>query len=233
MVARLGGDEFAVLAPRLQDQAAANVLAERVADALAEPVTLDGLPLDVTAAIGVAVYPDHGTDFTTLLRHAEVAMYDAKDRGARYAVYTPESDQNSPGAAGAARRPAPGARRSPGRTRSSSSTSRRSRSPTGEVVGVEALLRWHHPRRGLVSPEQLIKVAEHTAVMRLLTSRVLEDAIAQLAKWRAHGLDPAGLGQRQRPRPAPARLRRPARRSCSPSTACRPTRCSWRSPRAR
>ena len=54
---------------------------------------------------------------------------------------------------------------------------------TGEVVGVEALLRWRHPQRGLVSPEHLIKVAEHTAVMRLLTRRVLDDAIAQLAKW--------------------------------------------------
>ena len=59
---------------------------------------------------------------------------------------------------------------------------------TDEVVGVEALLRWHHPRRGMVSPEHVIKVAEHTAVMRLLTDRVLEDAIGQLAKWRAQGL---------------------------------------------
>ena len=88
----------------------ASVLAERVADALAEPVTLDGLPLDVTAAIGVAVHPDHGTDNTTLLRHAEVAMYDAKDRGATHAIYAPESDQNSPERLAAAGRPAPGAR---------------------------------------------------------------------------------------------------------------------------
>src|SRR5262245_47487868 len=74
-VARLGGDEFGVLAPRLADLAAARRLAETVAGALAEPVTLDGLPLDVTAAIGIALCPEHGTDHLTLLRHADVAMY--------------------------------------------------------------------------------------------------------------------------------------------------------------
>src|SRR5690606_20876223 len=73
LVTRLGGDEFAVLAPRLADSDAVGVLAGRVADALADPVVLDGLPLDVTAATGVALYPDHGTDVITLLRRAEVA----------------------------------------------------------------------------------------------------------------------------------------------------------------
>src|SRR5690606_41273336 len=96
LVARLGGDEFAIFAPRLRDSAAATVLAERVAAALAEPVTLEGLPLDVTAAIGVAIHPDHGTDATALLRHAEAALYDAKERGAAYDNYTQDSDQNSP-----------------------------------------------------------------------------------------------------------------------------------------
>jgi diguanylate cyclase (GGDEF)-like protein len=186
-VARLGGDEFAVLAPRLVDPEASKVLAQRVADALAEPVNMDGLPLDVTAAIGVAVYPDHGTDNTTLLRHAEVAMYDAKDRGAVYAIYSPESDQNSPERlellADLRRALEVG----------SSDEIQLFYQPqielaTGEVVGLEALLRWNHPRRGFVSPELLIKVAEHTAVMRLLTARVMEDATAQLAKWRAQGL---------------------------------------------
>jgi diguanylate cyclase (GGDEF)-like protein len=185
-VARLGGDEFAVLAPRLVDLDAAGVLAARVADALAEPVTLEGLPLDVTAAIGVAVHPDHGTDNTTLLRHAEVAMYDAKDRAARFAIYSPESDQNS------VERLALLAdlRRA---LESGNDELQLFYQPqvdmqNGQVVGTEALLRWNHPQRGYVSPDTLIKVAEHTAVMRLLTTRVMEDAIAQLAKWRAQGL---------------------------------------------
>jgi diguanylate cyclase (GGDEF)-like protein len=187
MVARLGGDEFAVFAPRVQNQSAANILAERLADALGEPVTLDGLPLDVAAAIGVAVYPDHGAEFTALLRHAEVAMYDAKDRSARYAVYTPESDQNSPERLellADLRRALELARPDEIQLFYQPQVEL----STGEVVGVEALLRWHHPRGGVVNPEHLIKAAERTAVMRLLTSRVLEDAVVQLAKWRAYGL---------------------------------------------
>jgi diguanylate cyclase (GGDEF)-like protein len=185
-VARLGGDEFAVLAPRLVDPEAAGVLAARVADALAEPVTLEGLPLDVTAGIGVAIHPDHGTDNTTLLRHAEVAMYDAKDRAARFAIYSPESDQNSVERLELLA----DLRRA---LESGNDELQLFYQPqvdmqTGQVVGTEALLRWNHPRRGYVSPDILIKVAEHTAVMRLLTRRVMEDAIAQLAKWRAQGL---------------------------------------------
>jgi diguanylate cyclase len=186
-VARLGGDEFGVLAPRLADATAATVLAERVADALAHPVTLDALPLDVTAAIGVAVYPDHGTDNTVLLRHAEVAMYDAKDRAATYAIYTPESDQNSPERLellADLRRALVDGRPDEIQLFYQPQVNLAS----GEVVGVEALLRWQNPERGAVNPEHLIKVAEHTAVMRLLTTRVLDDAVSQLAKWRAQGL---------------------------------------------
>jgi predicted signal transduction protein with EAL and GGDEF domain len=187
-VARLGGDEFAVLAPRLVDPSAARILAQRVADALAEPVTLDGLPLDVTASIGVAIHPDHGTDNANLLRHAEVAMYDAKDRACTFAVYTPESDQNSPERlqlVAELRRALEVARPDEIRLFYQPQVDMIS----GAVVGVEALLRWQHPTRGAVSPEHLIRVAEHTAVMRLLTSRVIEDAIGQLAKWKAQGLN--------------------------------------------
>jgi diguanylate cyclase (GGDEF)-like protein len=186
LVARLGGDEFGVLAARLADPSAAGVLAERVAAALTEPVTLEGLPLDVTAAIGVALHPDHGSDTTTLLRRAEVAMYDAKDRGALYAVYTPESDQNSVERLELL-----------ADLRRALELGRRGEITlhyqpqvdlfTGEVVGVEALLRWNHPRRGMVSPQHLIRLAEHTAVMRLITQRVVDDAVRQLAIWRAQG----------------------------------------------
>ncbi len=186
MVARLGGDEYAVLAPRLADHDAAGVLACRVADALAEPVTLDTLPLDVTAAIGVAIYPDHGTDSTTLLRHAEVAMYDAKDRGSIYAIYTAEAEQHTPEKL----EMLADLRRA---LDSGSDEVQLFYQPqvdlaNGEVVGTEALLRWNHPEKGFVSPEVLIKVAEQTAVMRLITGWVLEEAVGQLAKWKAQGL---------------------------------------------
>lgn len=186
VVTRLGGDEFAVLAPRLADPDTVNVLTSRVADAFVEPVVLDGLPLDITAGIGVAIYPDHGTDVITLLRHAEVAMYDAKDHSATSAVYTPEAEKHSPERLELLA----DLRRA---LDTASDGLQLHYQPqvdlaTGQIGGAEALLRWHHPERGFVSPEMLIRVAEHTAIMRRLTARVLEEAVSQLAKWRADGL---------------------------------------------
>ncbi|SCL58983.1 bifunctional diguanylate cyclase/phosphodiesterase [Micromonospora chersina] len=398
LVARLGGDEFAIVVPRLTGTDEARERADRVVAALAEPVPLDGLPLDVGGSIGVALFPEHGEDFATLMRHADVAMYDAKHRNDTVAVYAPESDHNSAerlslladlrrvlesgprapaeeptgvrGGDGATLAPAPGlpdpsgrparadalprngmrgARRGDGpadgsgaaRSRRTLERSgrwglrRRERvevrhddelinrivtgadpirrrgarpaaapgdgdrltpaaapgdgdrlapasdagaagveqaeaphgrpaavlggpgetvpagrrehggpdSPdaggpadatvdaipapartadrrgtggarrgdglddpagdpgeitmyyqpqiaiaTGEVVGVEALLRWRHPRRGMVDPGELIQVAEQSAVMRLLTRRVVDDVVEQVAKWSAAGL---------------------------------------------
>ncbi|MET8907193.1 EAL domain-containing protein [Micromonospora sp. NPDC004551] len=95
LVARLGGDEFAIVVPRLTGTDQARERAARVVAALAEPVPLDGLPLDVGGSIGIALFPEHGEDFATLMRHADVAMYDAKHRNDTVAVYAPESDHNS------------------------------------------------------------------------------------------------------------------------------------------
>ncbi|WP_089156898.1 bifunctional diguanylate cyclase/phosphodiesterase [Micromonospora sp. NBS 11-29] len=95
LVARLGGDEFAIVVPRLAGLDEARERADRVVAALAEPVPLDGLPLDVGGSIGIALFPEHGEDFATLMRHADVAMYDAKHRNDTVAVYAPESDHNS------------------------------------------------------------------------------------------------------------------------------------------
>ncbi|MFD6565017.1 putative bifunctional diguanylate cyclase/phosphodiesterase [Micromonospora profundi] len=383
MIARLGGDEFAIVMTGLTDVGQARDLADRVVRALAEPVPLDGLPLDVGGSIGIALFPEHGEDFATLMRHADVAMYDAKHRNDTVAVYAPESDHNSaerlglladlrrvlesgpsadgpldaappeqrdpldtpsraaspgqgvsPGhgtsagqgdgdsgavesvgsertagvppvapaevrggdgaalptgaeaaphpataeapstggrwwgrrrrAAGAelahadelikqiatsadpirgrnARATVTGTRPGPSRDRRAGVQGRRSPNAgagpaprvdssgrdsgpgatdqsfgssgwahdgeqaddageitmyyqpqiaiaTGEVVGVEALLRWRHPRRGMVDPEELIRVAEQSAVMRLLTRRVVDDVVEQLAKWSAAGI---------------------------------------------
>ncbi|WP_344751178.1 GGDEF domain-containing protein, partial [Micromonospora olivasterospora] len=95
LLARLGGDEFAIVSTRLTGVDDARDTAERLARALAEPVSLDGLPLDVGGSIGIAIFPEHGEDFATLMRHADVAMYDAKQRNDTVAVYAAESDHNS------------------------------------------------------------------------------------------------------------------------------------------
>jgi EAL domain-containing protein (putative c-di-GMP-specific phosphodiesterase class I) len=150
--------------------------------ALAEPVLLDGLPIDVGASVGVAVYPEHGTDFAELMQHADVAMYDAKGRGDNLAVYAPESDHNSPerlSLLADLRR----ALESGGNGGIELYYQPQVELATGAVVGLEALLRWQHPERGLVHPEELIKVAEHSSVMRLLTLRIVDEVIGQLAEW--------------------------------------------------
>ena len=180
VVARLGGDEFAVLTPNAGR-------AWRFARVLAEPVVVDGLPLDVGGAIGVACYPDHGTDVATLLRHAEVAMYDAKSRADSVAPYRPESDHNSPerlSLLADLRR----ALESPDAAGLTFHYQPQVDTRSGAVIGVEALLRWCHPRRGPVDPEELIRVAEHSTVMRLLTGRVIDEVVAQLGSWAAAGV---------------------------------------------
>jgi diguanylate cyclase (GGDEF)-like protein len=187
LVARLGGDEFAVLAPGLSGIAQARALAGEVAGALAEPVRLDGLPLDVSGSIGVAVFPEHGGDVATLVRRADVAMYDAKHRAAPVAVYTPECDHHSPQRL-ALLADLRTALQTPGAHGVVMHYQPQVDIDTGDVVGVEALLRWRHPTRGPVSPEELIKVAEHTAVMRLLTLQIVDDVVEQVAKWAAAGL---------------------------------------------
>ncbi|HEX6497744.1 MAG TPA: EAL domain-containing protein [Micromonosporaceae bacterium] len=186
LVARLGGDEFAVLAPGIVDATAALALATRIQAALSSPVPLDGLPLDVGGSIGIAMYPEHGEDFASLMRHADVAMYEAKTRGDGITLYVPEADQNSPERLGlladlraALDDPTSGL---------TMYYQPQVEMCSGDVVGVEALLRWCHPKRGMVDPDELIRVAEHSAVMRLLTMRVIEDVVAQLAKWKAEGL---------------------------------------------
>jgi diguanylate cyclase len=186
-VARLAGDEFALLAPGLADPGAAAALADRVARVLDEPVVLDGVSVDATVGIGVAVLPEHGTDEAALLSHAEVAMYDAKGRGAAYTVYGPELDQAS-----AERLELLADLRTAVRTPGGEIQllyQPQVALDSGQVVGVEALLRWHHPRHGMVSPDRVTRVAEGSAVMRLLTSRVFDEVVTQMAAWRAAGID--------------------------------------------
>ncbi|WP_305782979.1 putative bifunctional diguanylate cyclase/phosphodiesterase [Symbioplanes lichenis] len=184
LVVRLGGDEFAVLATRVDGPATARRIAAHLADVLGTPFALNGLPVGVSATIGIALGPGRGGDGETLLRQAEAAMYDAKRRGAPMAVWTRDADHPAPDLALLADlREA---------LRGDDTGIMLFYQPqiavaTGEVAGVEALLRWRHPERGMVGPEALLRVAEQTPVMRLLTARVLREVIAQLADWRAAG----------------------------------------------
>ncbi|HEX6684151.1 MAG TPA: EAL domain-containing protein, partial [Candidatus Limnocylindrales bacterium] len=187
VVARLGGDEFAIVAKRLEGPAQARALAKRIEEALVAPVVLDGLPLDVGGSIGIALFPDHGSDFATLFRRADVAMYAAKHRGIGIAVYSPDHDQNSPQSLsllGDLRT----ALADPEGGGLSLEYQPQIEIGNGKVVGIEALLRWDHPEKGQVCPDDIIRVAEPSPVMRLLTGWVLRQAVERLARWAETGV---------------------------------------------
>ncbi|MFI7546305.1 putative bifunctional diguanylate cyclase/phosphodiesterase [Actinoplanes sp. NPDC049599] len=190
LVVRLGGDEFAVLATRVDGPAAARRLAAHLAEELGRPFALDGLPIDVSASIGIALQSERGGDGASLLRQAEAAMYDAKERGDQVAVYARDTEHHTHDLSlladlRRAVQAVPGT--DPAADGITLYYQPQIAVATGEVVGVEALLRWRHPERGMVGPSELLRVAEQTPVMRLLTSRVLREVIGQLGAWRAAG----------------------------------------------
>jgi diguanylate cyclase (GGDEF)-like protein len=182
-VARLGGDEFAIVVPDAGDREAVGRLAERLETALAVPVVVDGLPIEVEASVGAALHPEHGDDAETLLRRADIAMYVAKRSRCRHALYTDGSDRDSAERVGliADLRGAMEAGQLVCHYQPKADLA------TGEVRGVEALLRWQHPRRGLVPPGEFIPAAEHTGLIGPLTMHVLDVALADARRWRDAG----------------------------------------------
>lgn len=178
-VARLGGDEFAVLLPEVADAAAALLLAERCASTLHAAFVVEGITLNVEASIGLALAPQHGNDSHGLLRAADVAMYQAKDRKSGVVVYDPDLDLNTH-----ARLAMLGElRRALQDGELFLHYQPKVSIDTDEVHGAEALVRWQHPTRGLVPPLEFIPVAEGTGLIMPLTLRTLDLAIAQARLW--------------------------------------------------
>ena len=182
-VARLGGDEFAVLLPAT-DVATAERTARRLLDEIDAPIHLEGLPVDVRASVGVAVAPEHGTALDELLQHADVAMYLAKDTGNGVERYDAERDRNT------TQRLVMVGQLRKALTEDELEVHYQPKASlrTGQVTGVEALVRWRHPERGLVPPDEFIPLAESSGLIEALTRHVLDEAVAQLAAWRAQGL---------------------------------------------
>ncbi|MHB8512552.1 MAG: putative bifunctional diguanylate cyclase/phosphodiesterase [Actinomycetota bacterium] len=181
-VCRLGGDEFAVLLPSIEDGQEAVEAAAAISAALEEPYKIQDLALGVGAAIGVAISPEHGRDSATLLRHADVAMYQSKESHTAE-VYDPERDQAS------ARRLALAVelREAIEQEHLEVYFQPKVSLMNGKPVGAEALLRWERPGHGFVSPEEFVPLAESVGLMRPMTILVLKRALAQALKWEQAG----------------------------------------------
>ncbi|HXC76050.1 MAG TPA: EAL domain-containing protein [Candidatus Acidoferrum sp.] len=184
-IARLGGDEFAVLTTDAKHPDDVVATARKILAALEGPFAIADQMVETGASIGIALYPVHGDDPTTLLRRADVAMYVAKRSGGGHAVYAPEQEAQTlrrSGLAGELRRSIPQGelvlQYQPQLTLA-----------TGAIQGMEALVRWNHPREGMMPPDRFLPLAEEMGIIHPLTAWVMDNALTQLRKWLALGLD--------------------------------------------
>ena len=184
-LARLGGDEFAVLLTNLPDRAAAAELAARLLGALERPFVVRGVTVQLEASIGIALCPDHGDDVTTLVQRADVAMYDAKREQGHIRLYDAGRDPYSPERLERL-----------GELRQALADGQlilhyqpKISVAGGQVTGVEALVRWQHPRHGLLAPAEFLPLAERTGMMGDLTRWVVDAALAQARAWQDRGTE--------------------------------------------
>ncbi|MDP8904306.1 MAG: EAL domain-containing protein [Chloroflexota bacterium] len=183
-VARLSGDEFGLLISQIRGPLEAVARAQQILGTLGTPFAVEELTLEVGGSAGVALCPEHGEDADTLLRHADVAMYLAKEARSGVEVYSPDRDQHSPG-----RLALSGEIRRALEKREMIVFYQPKVDFKGHVVGAEALVRWQHQRDGLVLPDDFIAMAEHTGLIRPLTLFVVEEAARQCHAWRQSGND--------------------------------------------
>jgi len=184
ILARLGGDEFAVFMPHCESRDQADAVAKLIESQIKQVIVMDGLQMAVGCSVGIALAPDHGNDAMSLLRCADIAMYESKTRQNGPEFYSEESDNHS--------------------TQRLSLVADLGIAVRHDqmvlhyqpkidlcrklVTGFEALVRWQHPEQGLIFPDKFIPVAEMTNLIKPLTRRVIEKALEQLSEWRDQGI---------------------------------------------
>jgi diguanylate cyclase (GGDEF)-like protein len=185
VLARLGGDEFAVLLPTLESPDAAIAVAERIRGAFEQPFELREITVHVGASVGISLAPEHGRTADDLLQRADVAMYLAKESSESHEVYEVSTDPYSASrlAMVAELRTALADRQLELHYQPKASI------VSGSVDSVEALVRWNHPVRGMIPPNDFIPLAERTGLINRLTVYVLDAALRQCAEWQADGID--------------------------------------------
>ncbi|MFT4509038.1 EAL domain-containing protein [Caballeronia sp. 15711] len=190
-VARLGGDEFVLLLPNPMPADELASITSLLAQVVAEPVLVADRKVSVTCSLGYSVYPQDGEDATTLLKRADAAMYGAKeDGGNRVRRYTPELSSN----AGERLEVETELRLALRRGEFLLHYQPQIEIASGRIVGVEALVRWQHPVRGLVPPMQFIPLAEESGLIEPIGEWVLRTACAQAAAWQQSGLPALRMG---------------------------------------
>ncbi len=179
-VARLGGDEFAILALDLRAHEIPAFL-EKIVHLVGQVITVGGQDLYVGASLGVALFPRHGEDAATLIRHADIAMYRAKRNRRNYVIYEPGLEENREDSLSLL-----------GDLRAELDRAGKAlqlhyqpqmQLADNRITSVEALLRWRHPQRGFVPPEDIVRLAEQSGLVTALTARILDMAIAECASW--------------------------------------------------
>ena len=183
-VGRLGGDEFAILVDDVNIDSSI-IVVNKIRQVFEEHFALEQMSLSTSASIGVAIYPDHGDSPQALLKCADVAMYVAKQQKEEFCIYHPSKDFHSEqrlSLVGELREAITG------------NQLRLFYQPKIDlqrqrVVGVEALVRWQHPDKGMINPDDFIPLAEQTGLIKSLTQWVLEKALSDLQKWSVKGID--------------------------------------------
>jgi len=184
-VARFGGDEFVVVLERYRNRGNLSAICEKILSRVSTPVLVAGQKVTATPSIGVAIFPDDGDNPAELLRHADIAMYAAKQRGkASFCFYEPQMIARASERLALSTELREGLARGEFRVCYQPKVDLRSR----ELVGLEALARWEHPVRGQLPPSVFIPLAEDCGLIARVGERVVREVAGQIARWRAEGL---------------------------------------------
>ncbi len=185
LLARLAGDEFTLFFPEIECAAEVERVARRIAVAIAEPFELHGHSVDVGASIGVAVGPDHGSTIEALMRAADIAMYRAKSLGGgQHCLFDDQLAFEHQQEVETQKALTEAVQRGEFKLAYQPQLSL----VTGELVGTEALLRWHHPRDGLRLPDSFVPVAESTGIIAEIGEWAIAEVASTLGQWRRRGL---------------------------------------------